>query len=253
VTNLDLATSVMWDGRETLPGATVHETLLRQVNAAARTHLETRADLAAPERKAIVGLLKSLFTAQTRLGDAGVLPGGPRALARQPFVPGTEARLSSEGVFTLFGAWRAAPDQARAALARGEALFNRRVFAGNLTCSTCHDVRNVGNSTAGEFWDVGVTAVRRRAPELPLYTLRCRTGGALVRTTDPGRALVTGRCDDIGRFKVPALRGLAIRAPYMHDGSMPTLGDVVDLYDTRFGIGLTPRDRGDLVAFLRAL
>ena len=77
--------------------------------------------------------------------------------------------------------------------------------------------------------------------------------GQTLRTTDPGWGLVTGRCADVGKFKVPTLRGLAGRPPYFHNGSAATLDDVVDSYDRRFAIGLSPAERGDLVAFLRAL
>ena len=81
---------------------------------------------------------------------------------------------------------------------------------------------------------------------------------------DPGREDVTKKRGDSGRFKVPTLRDLAARAPYMHDGSVKTLSEVLDLYakgglpnphlDTR----LTPfyldeETRRDLLAFLDSL
>ena len=88
---------------------------------------------------------------------------------------------------------------------------------------------------------------------MPLYTLRCTTTGELIETTDPGRALVTGKCKDIGRFKGPVLRGVTARAPYFHNGLAADLDAVVDFYDTRFGIGLTVTETSDLVAFLKAL
>jgi cytochrome c peroxidase len=65
--------------------------------------------------------------------------------------------------------------------------------------------------------------------------------------------MVTGRWNDIGKFKGPILRALAARAPYFHNGSAATLDDAVDFYDTRFAIGLTRREKADLVAFLNAL
>jgi cytochrome c peroxidase len=77
--------------------------------------------------------------------------------------------------------------------------------------------------------------------------------GATVQTTDPGRALVTGKWADIGKFKGPILRGLPARAPYFHNGSAATLNDVVSFYDARFSIGLSAQDQADLVAFLRTL
>jgi cytochrome c peroxidase len=88
---------------------------------------------------------------------------------------------------------------------------------------------------------------------MPLYTLRNKATGELFQTTDPGRALVTGKWNDRNRFKGPILRGLAARAPYFHNGSAMTLGDVLDFYDRRFAIGFTASERADLVQFLRSL
>ena len=88
---------------------------------------------------------------------------------------------------------------------------------------------------------------------MPLYTLTNYATGQVVNTTDPGLALRTGKWADIGKFKGPILRGLAARAPYFHNGSAATLGDVVDFYNTRFNIHIDPRQKQDLVAFLSAL
>jgi cytochrome c peroxidase len=49
------------------------------------------------------------------------------------------------------------------------------------------------------------------------------------------------------------LRALAARAPYFHNGSAARLEDVVDFYDTRFAMQLSPAEKQDLVAFLKAL
>jgi len=49
------------------------------------------------------------------------------------------------------------------------------------------------------------------------------------------------------------LRGLASRPPYFHDGSAADFEGVLDLYDTRFNMSLTARERADLIAFLNAL
>lgn len=54
-------------------------------------------------------------------------------------------------------------------------------------------------------------------------------------------------------LKGPILRGLARRAPYFHNGAAAGLADVVNLYDLRFGLGLSDRQKADLVAFLRTL
>jgi len=81
---------------------------------------------------------------------------------------------------------------------------------------------------------------------------------------DPGREAVTRKRGDVGKFKVPTLRDLGRRGPYMHDGSVRTLGEVLDIYskgglpnphlDTR----LTPffldeQTKQDLLAFLDSL
>ena len=81
---------------------------------------------------------------------------------------------------------------------------------------------------------------------------------------DIGRAKVTELEEDVGKFKVPTLRNVALTAPYMHDGSLATLEDVVDHYSsggklnpnsdpTIQPLDLTAQEKADLVAFLRAL
>ena len=67
------------------------------------------------------------------------------------------------------------------------------------------------------------------------------------------RALITGLWKDVGRLKGPILRGLASRAPYFHNGSAQTLGDVLNFYNTRFGVGLSQQEKKDLIAFLNSL
>jgi cytochrome c peroxidase len=72
-------------------------------------------------------------------------------------------------------------------------------------------------------------------------------------TSDPGRALITGRCSDLNRVKGPILRGLAARAPYFHNGAAATLMEVVDFYNERFQMRLTDEQKEQLVAFLHSL
>lgn len=88
--------------------------------------------------------------------------------------------------------------------------------------------------------------------------------GAIDGEPEPGRLAITADDADRGAFKTPTLRGLTETAPYMHDGSLATLEDVVAFYD-RGGrpnanldaamkpLGLSEEDRANLVAFLRAL
>jgi cytochrome c peroxidase len=91
---------------------------------------------------------------------------------------------------------------------------------------------------------------------LQVFHLTCNAGplaGNTYDVTDPGRALISGNCADIGKLKGPILRGLASRAPYFHNGSAGTLLDVVNFYDRRFNIGFSDQDKQDLVAFLQSL
>jgi cytochrome c peroxidase len=92
--------------------------------------------------------------------------------------------------------------------------------------------------------------------DLPLFALACVSGpnaGTTYMVTDPGRALISGKCADIGKVKGPILRGLAARAPYFHNGSAATLQDVVNFYNLRFDIGFTVEQMQDLAAFLQSL
>src|SRR5678810_106499 len=99
----------------------------------------------------------------------------------------------------------------------------------------------------------GIADAARRTPDMPPYTQRNKTTGDTIQPTDPGRALVTGRWRDIGKFKGPILRGLAARPPYFHNGMAATVEDVIRFYDQRFALGLTAREKSDLLAFLVAV
>jgi len=157
---------------------------------------------------------------------------------------------------------------ARATIARGEQIFNTRPFnitgvAGlndtenqssvRGTCSTCHDSPNAGTQSVPRLFNTGVAAGPLRTADLPLYTLKNLNTGAVLQTSDPGRALITGKWADVGKFKVPNLRGLAARGPYFHNGSQANVVDVVRFYDRRFQIGLAPQEVTDLTNFLQAL
>jgi cytochrome c peroxidase len=85
-----------------------------------------------------------------------------------------------------------------------------------------------------------------------VYSITCNDG-TQVRRTDAGRALITGKCTDIGKLKGTVLRGLASRASYFHNGSAAKLLDAVNFYNDRFDLGLTNQEKADLVAFLKTL
>ena len=234
----------------------------------------------------IVDFELGLTTAQSYDFNAGHLNdddaiGGPRILAGLQSYVGINDVLGADpagaafnaSAITLFDAWKSPNDNgagagARGAIARGEQLFNTKPIAitnvGGLndalgmaviagTCTTCHDAPNVGNHSVALPINIGTADATRRTPDMPLYTLRNNATGAVVQTTDPGKAMVSGKWADIGKFKGPVLRGLAARPPYFHNGMAASLGDVVDFYNTRFNVGFSSQEKRDLVAFLNAL
>jgi cytochrome c peroxidase len=181
-------------------------------------------------------------------------------------------------IFNLFERWaspgKGGSNTARESIARGELIFNTRTFtisgvaglndvAGQAsitgTCGTCHDTPNIGNRSVNGTMDLGTSDLSRVSPTLPLpiFTIRCDAGplaGQTLVTLDPGRAMITGQCADIGKVKVPALRGLAARAPYFHNGSAPDLQTVINFYERRFfTFSLTSQQETDLTNFLNSL
>ncbi len=286
-TNLQFLSTVMWDGRETFNPADLTGNLTHQATDATLGHaMATSAD--PTQMSSIEQFEVALFTAQTLDSVAGPLStdgatGGPQNLANQPFYLGINDPLghNPQGtafnpvVFTLYDAWAPpsppltdAASQQRYSIYRGQQIFNTRQFqitgVGGLndalgqtsitgTCTLCHDTPNVGDHSYPAPLNIGIADASRRTPDMPLYTFKNNSTGQTVQTTDPGRALITGKWADIGKFKGPVLRGLEMRAPYFHNGSATTLNDAVAFYNARFNIGLSQQDQNDLVAFLSAL
>ena len=232
------------------------------------------------------------FDYRTGALNADGATGGPIALAiqtRPAFFIGINDPLGGNPlgtpftpmIFNLFDAWtnRMSHDDdgpgswrgaRRASIARGQALFNSKPIsitgvAGlnddlNLavipgTCGTCHSAPNAGGHSVPLPIDIGVADVNSplEVTYLPVFMLQNNTTHEIKTTTDPGRALVTGAWKDVGKFKGPILRGLAARAPYFHNGSARSLGDVMDFYNKRFNVGFTDQEKADLIAFLNAL
>jgi cytochrome c peroxidase len=75
----------------------------------------------------------------------------------------------------------------------------------------------------------------------------------VIYTQDPGFALTTGKCIDIGKITIQQMRGLAARAPYFSNGSAKTLREVVDFYDRRYRIGFTEQEKQDLTNLMGVL
>ena len=189
------------------------------------------------------------------------------------------------------GAWvgtlisgRSAFDRFRDALARGDARAaaaypqdaqrGLRLFVGRARCATCHTGPMFSN---GEFADIGlpffvrpgvvdpgrhggITALQASRFNL-LGPYSSARGDAATKTRH-----VELQHRNFGEFKVPSLRNVALTAPYMHDGQLATLADVVRHYDQinlerlhadgeriLEPLGLSEGERGDLLAFLQTL
>jgi hypothetical protein len=193
--------------------------------------------------------------------------------------------------FTLFSRWTALPSanadrlrNSRQDIAAGEEIFNtfplrisgvaglndalqQQTIAG--TCTSCHDTPNVGNHSLPVPLDIGVShaspfeididtsraLAELNAPDLPIFKVTCHAANPAfdLYTSDPGKALISGRCSDLMRVKGPILRGLSARAPYFHNGSAASLSDVVNFYNERFEMGLSNEQKRQLVAFLASL
>jgi cytochrome c peroxidase len=148
---------------------------------------------------------------------------------------------------------------------RGEALF----FSERLECHHCHNGINFADTVLHERNKAGEVAFHNTG----LYNL---DGKGRYPAPNIGIAEITGRPEDMGRFRAPSLRNVAVTAPYMHDGSIATLDEVIDHYAAggrtiasgpNAGVGrtnplkssfvpgftLTAAERADLIAFLKSL
>ena len=184
----------------------------------------------------------SLRTAQACDYQAGLLnssgaTGGPVALASQQFFIGindsfpasfgfnpTGAAFTPD-IFTLYNAWANSQNGARASIARGQTVFNSKPitisgvagindvvglpasFSG--TCGTCHDSPNAGNHSVSAPLNIGVADLTSPldVSYLPVFTIMNNSTGAVVQTTDPGRAMTAGKFADIGKVKGPVFAG----------------------------------------------
>lgn len=232
----------------------------------------------------------ALNSAQLLDSNAGDLAddqahGGPRFLSTVPFFPGINDAFGANGVtfdpnaFTLYSKWLDSGDPERRSIARGEELFNtHQLTIQNVrglpdmtgTCTTCHDTPNVGDHSLPVPLEIGTSRTANyetdptiqaavselSMPKMPVFKIACEQGpdaGEVTYTSDPGKALLTGLCTDVGRGKGLVLRGLAARAPYFHNGAARNLKEVVNFYDQRFRMNLTDEEKRQLVAFLKSL
>lgn len=151
------------------------------------------------------------------------------------------------------------------------------VFFNRAACASCHTLdRDYTLLTDQRFHNIGVGYRRLERLLQPLekgsetINKSQLEAGAGEHSIELGRFVITGNYQDIGAFKTPTLRNIAKTAPYMHDGSLQTLAQVVDYYDSggaidghrpqsRFidarirPLGLTEQQKSDLIAFMETL
>jgi hypothetical protein len=230
------------------------------------------------------------FESQVYVAQAAHIFGGPLAVEGGPAGLGPAALRDHrtgvlgdndyDPVFGLFNTWKG-NDYYHASVARGADIFMFRQFwlrdaahinsigLGNplkRTCATCHNAQMTGQDLSAGWVDVGTTNYptwtepSAASSELPVFKITCAKDadphpylGRVIYTTDPGRALISGRCVDVGSIVMQQLRGLSARAPCFANGSAKTLREVVDFYDRRFDMKLTDQEKEDLINFLGAL
>jgi cytochrome c peroxidase len=155
------------------------------------------------------------------------------------------------------------------------------IFVNQGRCVSCHVIEQTqALFTDGRFHNVGVgiNAIQKDVPALASEILKARFTKTQVdekvlsdkRTSELGRLVVTRSFDDIGAFKTPTLRNVAVTAPYMHDGSLKTLKEVLIHYNnggvTKEGdpvndflsggirpLKLTDQELSDLEVFMESL
>ena len=228
-----------------------------------------------------------------RTGGALTGPDAPPGLGPEAMRDGAPARLGNNPINKVFGAFtmwlgvaprpgetaaQASQREFRQSVARGAEIYYARRFLitdvgsyndkglGNpfkRSCASgCHNTLLAGMDLAPGFMDLGLNSYpwANERPDLPLFLVTCRADakpqsylGRKIYTHDPGRALITGKCADVGATMTQQLRGLSARAPYFANGSAANLRELVDFYDRRFNIGYTEDEKRDLTNFMSVL
>ncbi|MBG0796165.1 c-type cytochrome [Methylocystis sp. L43] len=229
--------------------------------------------------------------AADEMGNAGIGPLVARLRADADYGPSFEASFPGEGA-TMMTLGRAIAAY-EAALLRGGGRFDRAVYGGERAALTPQEWKGYELFTG----KAGCAACHAIGAETALFTDQSwhNTGVAFRSGATGGKRLVqlapgvlqhvdlaavglaqTGAPNDVGRFEItnaptdrwayttPMLRGVSESAPYMHDGSLRTLAEVIEFYDRGGGanpsldpkirpLELTPDEKAAIVAFLEAL
>ncbi|MBI3344414.1 MAG: hypothetical protein HY028_06130 [Gammaproteobacteria bacterium] len=282
VLNMQWQHSFFWDGRRSSLEAQVLDAFVGPAEQGFKDHAvllhimqgdrDYRRQFAqAFDLKAAPGVLPPTYREELMSREAGRRE-RPATLAQDPAITKEQvARALADFVRSLtagdapFDRYYYANDKRALSAAAQRGL---EVFRGAGQCATCHLIgEHNALFTDQQFHSVGV-ALERIRPQLATLTMRVVNAKpeqiSLLIATDPavaalGRFLVTKEPVDIGRFKTPSLRNVALTAPYMHDGSIPTLEEAVEreVYYRGLSTGrpliLTPAEKADLIEFLKAL
>jgi cytochrome c peroxidase len=178
-------------------------------------------------------------------------------------------------------------------LISGDSPFDRYLYGGDKTAlsesairgleiyrtkARCQDCHSIGQTNAtftdNKFHNLGVGFKRlgSRTVQIANTFRKAKQEGKDIdkavlgdqEISELGRFVVTLRPSDIGAFKTPTLRNIAVTAPYMHDGSIQTLEEMIELYNKGgennpfldSGIrplNLTDQEKADLLAFIKSL
>lgn len=252
--NFHIAQNIGWHDQNTNGSRDVPDGLFRQADGNITGGQERPSPAPKETVDAIVNYELGLAFAQQFSFSAGLLTacgakGGPENLS---------AQLPVKGPFDLFDAWKGlkpgscgskAADRKRAQIAQGQEVFNTS------GCGGCHNAANNGSNVDAKLFNIHASEIQHRLAGMPLYTMRNKATGETHDTTDPGRALRSGKWADMDKFKVPSLRGVVARAPYFHNGIAANLDEVVRHYEMELGFTFDPKtgDREALIAFLEAL
>ncbi|UYZ64811.1 cytochrome-c peroxidase [Hymenobacter weizhouensis] len=212
--------------------------------------------------------------------------GGAKHLETMPLAPITNPVEMDETLDGVLAKLNADPTYQR----RFEQVFGRKPidsqqllkalaqFTAALTSSNSRYDKHARREAGGELSAAelrGLAVLRQKCASChagELFTDESYRNNGLdaAFAADSGRAGITGRPQDVGRFKVPSLRNVALTAPYMHDGRFRNLREVLDHYaggmvesatldaqlrqsGSQPGIALTEAEKTDLLAFLATL
>jgi cytochrome c peroxidase len=248
---ISLDESFFWDGRRTR----LDEVVLDPFTNPVELGLSSQAEIVDRARlePALVELAKSAFPAEgSKLGLQQI---------QQGLVCFIRSLSTGSSVYDNANSERSSP-------LPSDAERGRQLFVGLAGCSECHRTDN-GRFTDNQYHHSGIEQNELLA-KLPALTKAVLAESPRIENLGPkiladadwsalGRFVVSRRAADIGAFRTPSLRNVALTAPYMHDGSVKTLAEAVDreIYYRAFSTGrtvnLSQQERDALVAFLNSL